>query len=277
MFCLSILSIAFVYPQTGVDTIQTGAGSDCEVNLENIFKVHNLKIRYESVMFLDKEIKKKNEGQGSFIATFSKSRWNEYSRLIKGVPMFEVVKAPTVSADSIMKMSQERSDSFVKALRSIPENVDTVAFTDSLRKEYFGDMVPVKSLSTEELNEIIQKLECPPGKALGEYKNLIQKIKSQKEFYSKCLDEEIAKGDSSIYAKKQMSFYHIKNPMSSYIASIQRMNKLDYLKVFREFIINEDEEVLPDVLRAYMYHKHGCKIHKMVIVDIIMMHHSQEL
>ena len=228
-------------------------------------------------MFLDKEIKKKNEGQGSFIATFSKSRWNEFSRLIKGVPMFEEVKAPTISADSIMKMSRERSDAFVKALRSIPENVDTVAFTDSLRKVYLGHMVPVKSLSTEELNEIIQKLECSPGKALEEYKDLIQEIKSQKEFYSKCLDEEIAKGDSSIYAKKPMSFYHFKNPMSSYIASIQRMTKLDFLKVFREFIINEDEEVLPDILRAYMYHKHGCKIHKRVIVDVIMMHYSQEL
>lgn len=269
-FCLFLLPLTFVHPQTEVK-------SDCEINLEDIFKVHKLKIRYETVMFLDREMKKKDEGRGSFIATFSKSRWNEYSRLIKGVPMFEEAEAPAIPSDSIIKMTRERNDAFVKALRSIPENVDTVAFTDSLRRKYQGHMVPVKSLSTEELNGIIQELDCTPEKALEEYKSFIRDIKSQKEFYSACVDTEIAKGDSSEYAKKRSYLYSFQNPMSSYIGSIQRITQLEFLKVFREFIFNDDEEVLPDILRAYMYREHGSKIHEGVIVDIYMMYRSKEL
>ena len=59
VFCLSLLPFAFVYAQTEVDTIQTELESDCEANLESIFKVYDLKRKYDIVEHIYKESRQK--------------------------------------------------------------------------------------------------------------------------------------------------------------------------------------------------------------------------
>ena len=73
-----------------------------------------------------------------------------------------------------------------------------------------------------------------------------------------CIDAELAKGDLSEYAKGGM-LYNFVPPMVSHIHPVT-INKLDFLKVFKEFVINGNEEILPDDERMYAYLKRGCKL-----------------
>jgi hypothetical protein len=52
VFCLYPFPFAFVYSQSGTDSI-------CKSNIENIFKVHALKIKYKTVQYIYDETKKK--------------------------------------------------------------------------------------------------------------------------------------------------------------------------------------------------------------------------
>ena len=59
VLCLFLLPLAFVYPQTEVDTIHAVVESNCETNLENIFKVYDLKRKYDIVEHIYKESRQK--------------------------------------------------------------------------------------------------------------------------------------------------------------------------------------------------------------------------
>jgi hypothetical protein len=91
------------------------------------------------------------------------------------------------------------------------------------------------------------------------YKRLIRDIKSEKERYLNCIDAELAKGDLSEYAEDGM-LYKLLEPGMSVIGPPWRFTKLDFLKVFKEFVINDNKEVLPDGVRVHAYLKCGCKI-----------------
>jgi hypothetical protein len=203
---------SFVYSQSGV-------GSDCNLNLENIFKVQYLKIRYETVQYIY-ETKKK----GSFGFPRNSEYLNRCYEIITGSPLY-----------------LEKQN-------------------DSISGVNHGELVEVKWMSEEEVNRYIEQLNCTPEKAFEEYKAIIQNIKSQKALYSKCLDAELAKGDSSEYAKENMSPYGFLPPMQSVIHLPVSITKLDFLKVFKEFVFNDNEDVLPDGVRVYAYLKCNCKI-----------------
>jgi hypothetical protein len=104
--------------------------------------------------------------------------------------------------------------------------------------------------SDEDMNNYIEHLNCTPEQAFKEYKDFILNIKSEKEIYLKCIDTELAKGDSSKYTKNSL-FYNFHYPWSSILAPVG--TKLDFLKVFKEFVLNDNEEVLPDKYRVLVF------------------------
>jgi hypothetical protein len=147
--------------------------------------------------------------KGSYIYIMSKESWNQYFALITGSPVdFE-----------------EDKDSRVNP----------------------GEVVNVKRISEEEMNKYIKRLNCTPEKALEEYRDVIQKIKSEKDSYLKRIDAELAKGDLSEYAKGYILPYAFSPPGQSVIG-LPYLTRLDFLKVFKEFILDKNEEVLPERL-----------------------------
>jgi hypothetical protein len=170
--------------------------------MENIFKVHILKMKYETVQYI-------YEKHG-FLYVMGKTQWNEYFRLIRGFPIFE-------------------------------EQHDSISVVNSEN----GKLASVKRLSEEEMNGYIEQLNCTPEKALQEYKDFIRTIKSEKEIYLKCIDAELAKGDLSEYANEMMPLYNFLSPGSSLLPLPLSITKLNFLNVFKEFILNGNEEVLP--------------------------------
>jgi hypothetical protein len=109
------------------------------------------------------------------------------------------------------------------------------------------------------MDSYIEELNCTPKEALKEYLDFIQDIKLEKELYLQCIDVELAKGDLSGYAKDGM-LYNFLEPGMSVIGPPWKFTKLDFLKIFKEFVINDNEEVLPDGVRVHAYLKCGCKI-----------------
>jgi hypothetical protein len=208
---LSLLPFAFIYSQLGVD-------SDCTSNIENIFKVHDLRIKYETVQYIYEENKQNHKfpKDSDFL--------NSSFEIVRGFPLH-----PKEQKDSICGVNS-------------------------------GELVEVEWMSKEEMDIYIEQLNCPPEKAFKEYRDLIQYIKSKKELYLKCLDAEIAKGNLSGYSKFSISPYNFIPPGWSLTGFPASVTKLDFLKVFKEFIFNDNEEVLPDGVRVYAYLKCNCKI-----------------
>ena len=130
-------------------------------------------------------------------------------------------------------------------IKDFPLNLET-------RKDSTG--ADVKIETEHDVTKLIYDAWVKAGQ---EYRGLIQAMKSDKEICLKCIDAELAKGELSDYAHKQM-FYHYKPPESS--LSAPAFAKLDYLDVFKEFILNEDGDYLPDFLIAVAFLKCGCKI-----------------
>jgi hypothetical protein len=185
--------------------------------MENIFKVQDFKIKYESVQYLHEESKKEH----SFL---SKEMWSYYIELIRGFP-------PDI---------EKRKDS-LSGVKS-------------------GELVNVEKISAEERNRYIEQLNCTPEQAHKAYQYLIRAIKSEKEVYLKCIDAELAKGDLSEYANKSIALYSFLRPERSLIPPPVNLTKLDFLKVFKEYVLNDNKEVLPDGIWVHVYLKCGCKI-----------------
>jgi hypothetical protein len=214
MFYLSLFPFAFVYSQSGTDSI-------CKSNIENIFKAHVLKIKYETVQYIYDETKKKG-------GTFPQNSdfLNRSYEIITGSPLY----------------SKKQNDSIY--------NIN------------HGELVDVKWMSEEEINRYIEQLNCTPEQAFQEYIDLIRNIKSEKEIYLKCIDAELAKGDSSEYAKKNLpEFYTFHPPWNSLTPRLGAITKLNFLKVFKEFVLNDNEEILPVDWKVAVYLKCNCKIY----------------
>jgi hypothetical protein len=160
-----------------------------------------------------------------FLYTTSKEVWNRYFELIRGFPLFEKQKDSISRANSVGIATGER-------------------------------------ISKKELDSYIEQLNCTQEQAFEEYRNLIRDIKSEKEIYLKCIDAELAKGDSSEYAEKPiLGLYSFHIPWSSLISPPGVIRKLNFLKVFKEFVLNDNEEVLPVDWKAAVYLKCNCKIY----------------
>jgi hypothetical protein len=113
-----------------------------------------------------------------------------------------------------------------------------------------GETVKAEFVSKEEMNRYLEQLNYTPEEAYKDYSDYIRKIKLEKEIYLKCIDAELAKSDVSEYAKGEMEYF-IKDPRSSLIGPF--ITQLDFLKIFKEFVLNGNEEVLPDYLRVKAY------------------------
>ena len=174
MLFISLLSLNFVYLQTRVD-------SDCNSNIEKIFKVLNLKIKYEAIQ--------------SF-------------------------------------------------------------YTDSIIYKKFGKSEENRRSYEKEI-KVFNPNNCTPEEAFIAYRDFIRNIKSEKEKYLKCIDAEIAKGDSSDYTNKLLSLYNYLPLWQS--NGLVSVTKLNFLKIFKEFIFNKDEEVLPECFRIRSYIQGNCK------------------
>lgn len=226
VFFLCVFSVVCAYSQTGAD-------SDCTSDMENIFKVHDLKIKYETVQHI--------YGKHGFLYIMSKDRWNSYFKLIRGYPLFEEQQ------DSVSGVKHKKIIGFEEAVR---------LQKDGIKPE---DLVLVKPISEEEMNGYIEQLNCTPKEALTEYLDFVRDIKLEKEIYLKCIDVELAKGDLSEYAKDKMH-YNFSEPGMSIISTPWNFTKLDFLKIFKEFILNDNEDVLPEGVRVHVYLKCNCKI-----------------
>jgi hypothetical protein len=200
--------------------------SGCEPDMENIFKVLDVKIKYETVQFIYQEREKKQSYLFSTMIT-ENNRQNYFLELIKDL-----------SPDS------EKQKGAIS------------------KEEKTGELVSMKieRMSEEEIDKLIEQMNCTPEQAFKEYMDYILNIKSKKEIYLKCIDAEFAKGDSSEYAKENISPYSFLPPMQSVMHLPVSITKLDFLKVFKEFVFNDNEDVLPGGLRVYAYLKCNCKI-----------------
>lgn len=145
-----------------------------------------------------------------------KDCWNSYFELIRGYPFFEEKK------DSVSEISS-------------------------------GELAAAERISDEEMDSYIEQLNCTPEQALNEYKELIRSIKAEKAAYLKCIDAELAKGDLSKYAKDFITPYGFMPAGWSLMPRPEQLSKLDFLKVFKEFILKNNEDVLPEGQRIVRY------------------------
>lgn len=147
-------------------------------------------------------------------------------------------------------MESQKSNSFIYILSDNAWNhYYQLIRGHSMLKEHnadSGNISSVKRISQEEMNRRIELLDCTPEKALNEYVDFIKNIKSEKEKYLNCISVEVIKRDSSIYAKEQIGFYDFLPPGQSNIHPSGLMKKLDFLKVFKVFIFDNNEDILPD-------------------------------
>ena len=220
--------------------------SDCRSNLENIFKVRSLKVKWENVQFFHKE----SEKWDSYMYAFDKKDWCPYFYLFKDLPpdleehkdsllraYSESIEEGNILSKAIFQYAKEYNCAPNEALKAIKESYGIKTTTV---------MLPSK----EEVKKYIDHL-FTPEEALEEYRTLIQHIKPEKEIYLKCIDAELAKGELSGYTAP----YSFKNPISSLLPPLVSLTKLNFLKLFKEFIFNNNEDVLPDELIANAFLK----------------------
>ncbi|RNC64927.1 hypothetical protein D7D25_09970 [Proteiniphilum sp. X52] len=120
-----------------------------------------------------------------------------------------------------------------------------------------GELENVEWMSKEEMDLYIERLNCTPDDAYKEYEVFLQNIQLEKEMYLKCIDMELVKGDESEYAKDEI-FYSFKHPWTSLLPP--KITKLDFLKVFKEYILIDEKREMPDSVRAFAFLNCGCKI-----------------
>jgi len=225
---LSLFFSAFVYSQT----------EEPDLNLETIFKTHDLKIRYEAVAHLFE----KRETRQTIIFEKNPSSLNMLNRLselIIGVSIYPE-KYDSLSLGKCDKQEEVHSNFSAMSDMKILKNV------------------AVEWMSDEEIDSFIEQIGTTPKEAFKEYQDFIRNIKDEKEIYLNCIDVELAKGDESKYADEDL-YYNFKDPMSSLLSP--GISKLDFLKVFKEFILNNNEDILPDVLRIKSFwNDHSSKV-----------------
>ncbi len=227
--CLFFFSLTYSQSQSETD-------SDCKSNIENIFKVHALKIKYEAVVSLYQELDIRDSIIRNKQSTLysSKFSWNEYFRVITGSPLC-VEKS---NRDSLSNPGE------IKAVSKMSKEEKSLYFISS----------------SEEVDQYLKQLNYTPDEAFREYKDFVWNILTEKEIYLKCIDSELAKGDSSEYAKGIVHPYNFRPSWQSFHIPPGYISKLDYLKIFKEFVLNDNQPVLPEGLRVIAYLKCNCKI-----------------
>ena len=214
--------------------------------IENIFKVRAMKVRWESVQYFHEESKKEQ----SFMQTISKRMWSYYFEVYIGVQLDFGEQNDSIY--SSISEEIEKGKIFTEAIFRYAKEHNCAPYEahEAIAELYEIKPIPVKRLSKEELNSYLEQMGTPE-EAFKEYSGLIQTIKSEKEMYLKCIDVELAKSDLTGYANP----YGFMNPLSSFLPRPSNLTKMEFLKIFKEFIFNNNEEFLPDGLRADTYLK----------------------
>ena len=223
-----------------ISMLTLSVNGQCDSNIENVFKVRALKVKWEAVRYFHEE--------NSFIQMMSKNMWSYCFKVYIGVPLdfgehndsiyrliSEEIEKGKIFTEAMFRYAKERNCALYEAHEAIAELYDI-------------NPVPAKRLSKEEFNSFLKQMGTPE-EAFKEYRDLIQNIKSEKEMYLKCIDIELTKGDLTGYANP----YSFKNPSSSLLPSPVNLSKQDFLQIFKEFIFNNDEEMLPDGVKADAY------------------------
>ena len=237
---LCLFSFSFAYAQPGEE-------SDCDSNIENIFKALSLKIRYETVQYVYQtlDIKDSIFIRNKHSPLSYKPSLNKYFRSITGFPMDDFEESVTVKRTEEIKFPGQMS------LEEFKRENDSLVRTGGL---------PVERISEEDMYQYLKQLNCTPGEALKEYRDFIRNIKAEKEIYLKCIDAELAKGDLSEDANRVRA-YNFHPPWSSILAPPPYITNSGFLKVFKEFILNDDNYItLPEGLIVVAYLKCGCKM-----------------
>ncbi|NLX67800.1 MAG: hypothetical protein GXZ19_13760 [Bacteroidales bacterium] len=193
---------------------QSATESDCGRNIEEILKLLKFKNRYESIQYIYKH----KHTVFSQNESFQKEGFlNSFFQSVKGVPYSSprAQSAPTISS---------------------------------------GVMVKVKSMSEEEMEKYLERLNYTPVDAERDYKEFILTIRLNKERHLACIDAELEKGKQSEFAQKSVH-YDFKAPLSSLFLS--RISQLDFLDVVKGFILEGDNVLLPDFSSGTTYLKNS--------------------
>ncbi|MGI6047857.1 MAG: hypothetical protein ACOYEG_07590 [Petrimonas sp.] len=190
---------------------QTENDSHCDSVLKEILHVHRLKVKYEAAQKLYPAIKDKNS---YFYYMLSQKHRVELLKLIVDNP-----------------------DSF-------PE------FEEIEKGSAETGHVLVRKVSDKEKEWFIAQLTKTLDDYFTDYQSSIATIKSKKEIYLQCIEEEFAKGELSEYKQKKL-IYNYNPPMRSVLLPI--ITKFDFLRIFKDFIFSEDESLLPDSDKVSAY------------------------
>ncbi len=117
--------------------------------------------------------------------------------------------------------------------------------------------MPVKKVSDKEKEWYIGQLTKSIDEYFTDYQNSIIALKSKKELCLQCIEEELAKGELSEYKQKKL-LYSYNPPMRSVLSPV--ITKFDFLRIFKEFIFNDEMNLLPDGNKAYVYLHCNCKL-----------------
>jgi len=89
-----------------------------------------------------------------------------------------------------------------------------------------------------------------PAVSLKKYTEKIINIKLNKSTYISCIESELAIKNNSL---KTFLLYRYKFPLDSYIGKENMMNRHDFLKIFKHFIFDLDNNTLPSLKDAADY------------------------
>ena len=107
------------------------------------------------------------------------------------------------------------------------------------------------ALHTDSLSKIVVE---EPAVSLKKYKEKIINIKLNSKTCISCIETELANKNNSL---KVPLMYDYLFPMDSYIPKESLMNRPDFLKIFKHFIFDLDNNTLPPLKGAAEYLKNN--------------------
>ena len=119
------------------------------------------------------------------------------------------------------------------------------------KKETLTPFLLESALQMDSLYKIVVE---EPAVSLKKYKEKIITIKLNKSTYISCIESELANKNNSL---KKPLMYDYKFPLDSYIPIEGIMNRHDFLKIFKHFIFDLDNNTLPPLKDAVDYLKNS--------------------
>ncbi len=119
------------------------------------------------------------------------------------------------------------------------------------KKETLSPFHVKSALQVDSLNKIVVE---EPVVSLKKYKEKILTIKLNKSTYISCIESELANKNNSLM--KSLMYDYI-FPMHSYLPKESMMNRCDFLKIFKHFIFDLDNNTLPPLKVAVEFLKNN--------------------